>query len=306
MGGGMFNAWSLLREAVRQNPRLGVALGVAALGAVTSIVMYFSGGDRELAVIGGVFVVGFMFILSIYTSITAPDGTTNRPILANLLLYGVSLIFIMTLAAVFMSYFFCWPQPFGRVCVAPYKHVSIVDVDFLSEHGAIRRAEGSDVYWTIPSIKRRSSRDFHIAKMDDGVFFVAIIVRGFLERADGSTTVNADVIVETDAMGVVDTKKTGTYPSIKSWEKRKIPSEIGPNLVKTQFMQAAFDYREGDIPIVVALSCMREAGRPAGKINITITVFDEFSGTYARQSIDGSIIRDGVNSAGAQSCLNPS
>ncbi|GLI20372.1 hypothetical protein XFLAVUS301_00460 [Xanthobacter flavus] len=107
-------------------------------------------------------------------------------------------------------------------------------------------------------------------------------------------------------MGVVDTKKTGTYPSIKSWEKRKIPSEIGPNLVKTQFMQAAFDYREGDIPIVVALSCMREAGRPAGKINITITVFDEFSGTYARQSIDGSIIRDGVNSAGAQSCLNPS
>jgi hypothetical protein len=300
----MLDGLNILREAIRQNPRLRVALGVAALGAVISIVLFLVGGDRELAVIGGVFVVGFMFLLTVFTSITAPDGTTTRPYLATFLVWGISSVFVGTLALFFLSYFFCWPQPFGRSCTATGARVTIVDMDFVSEDGATRKIEGNDAYWVIPQIQRRSSRDFHMDRLDGGVFFVTILVRGFATGPDKSTRVNADVKFATDTKGVLETNNTGTYPSGASWEKRRIPRAIEADKMKVQLRNAAFDYRDGDIPIVVALGCMREDGAPAQKITIAVTVYDEMSGTYAYKAIDGSIVRDAPSAVATQNCSN--
>lgn len=54
---------AFIAEAVRNDPRLKLAAGVAQPGAVVAAVLAFAGGNYELAVIGGLFVVGFMILL---------------------------------------------------------------------------------------------------------------------------------------------------------------------------------------------------------------------------------------------------
>ena len=87
---------AILREAIRLNPKLQLAFGVAGIGAVISIVMFLVGGDRELAVIGGAFVVGFMFLLAIFVGVTADPSSRTRVFLGEFLAWSISTIFPMS------------------------------------------------------------------------------------------------------------------------------------------------------------------------------------------------------------------
>jgi hypothetical protein len=107
--------------AIKRDPRLRLAGGVALLGAVVAAVLSFTGGDRDLAVIGGAFVVGFMILLTIFISIS--ESQKKRPYLEAFLIWSISLAFIASIVLMVSSYFFCVPQPFGRSCSARLGYV---------------------------------------------------------------------------------------------------------------------------------------------------------------------------------------
>lgn len=108
------NTFAFIWSAVRRDPRLRLAGGVALLGAVVAAVLRFTGGDRDLAVIGGVFVVGFMILLTIFISISGSQK--KRPYLEAFLIWSISLAFIASIILMVSSFFFCLPQSFGRSC----------------------------------------------------------------------------------------------------------------------------------------------------------------------------------------------
>lgn len=109
------SAHDIVRDTVTGDPRLKLLTAVAAIGAVISIVLGFTGEDRALAIIGGVFVVAFMILLAIFISIT--NGEQKRPFLAAFLIWSVAIGFVSAVYLVMSSYFGCWPRVLGRGCV---------------------------------------------------------------------------------------------------------------------------------------------------------------------------------------------
>lgn len=108
-------------NAIKRDPRLRLAGGVALLGAVVAAVLSFTGGDRELAVLGGLFVVGFMILLTIFISIS--ESKEPRPRLAAFLIWSISLAFVASIALVVLSQFFCLPQPLRSSCATRLSYV---------------------------------------------------------------------------------------------------------------------------------------------------------------------------------------
>lgn len=106
--------FAFIIQSIKDDPRLRLAGGVALLGAVVAAVLSFTGGDHELAVIGGLFVVGFMVLLTIFVSIS--ESKRKRPHLESFLIWSISLAFVASIALIVSSYFFCIPQGFGRSC----------------------------------------------------------------------------------------------------------------------------------------------------------------------------------------------
>jgi hypothetical protein len=296
---------ALLREAIKANPRLQLALGVAGVGAVVAIVLYLLGGDRELAVVGGAFVVGFMILLSVFITITSPDGSSTRPYLATFLIWATSLVFVISLVLVVASYFVCWPQPFGRSC-NHRSDLSIRGIDFVSEAGAKHIVEGTDSYYVVPQIVRRSNREFHMQQLDGAIFFIAFVVDGFVIASDGSTNVEAEVVISTNTNGLLDIRSTGPYAKPLEWQERHIPKFIKPDIMLAQFRSASFDIREHSIPIVVALGCMHDTVPPVKTLTFLVTVFDAKARAYARQSIEATIVNDSSPpQTVAQDCHSP-
>ncbi|QEL25525.1 hypothetical protein FQV39_25235 [Bosea sp. F3-2] len=108
------SAWDDIKQAIAGNPKLGLLSGVAAIGAVISVVLGYTGDNYELAVIGGLIVVGFMILLAIFISVTSSQQ--QYPYLAAFLIWAISFAFIGTIFLVMSSYFMCWPQGLGRSC----------------------------------------------------------------------------------------------------------------------------------------------------------------------------------------------
>jgi hypothetical protein len=279
-------ALSVLRSAIQVNPRLQIALGVAGLGAVVSTVLTLVGGDRELAVIGGAFVVGFMFILSVFVTITSADGTTQRPYLATTLIWSISAIFIASLSLVISSYFFCWPQPFGRSCQA----LKITDIDFLRSDGVQRIVEKDEAYFVIPHVARHN-QDYFLDHLDGGVFFIGFLVEGMSIAAGGATDVFARVTLTADGPDdVISIRETTAYPSIDDWRNRHIPIHVGLSKFPSEMNAAGFHLNHNTLPIVVAIGCLRDRDHsPPKTLMFRVEAFDQKAGTYATRLLTASI-----------------
>ncbi|KUL93355.1 hypothetical protein DK26_23810 [Bosea sp. WAO] len=112
---------AFISGAIKRDPRLRLAGGVALLGAVVAAVLEFTGGDRDLAVIGGLFTVGFMILLAIFITIT--ESKEPRPRLAAFLVWSISLAFVASIALLALSYFICLPPPFKSHCATRPSYV---------------------------------------------------------------------------------------------------------------------------------------------------------------------------------------
>lgn len=295
--------FDVLKAAVAANPQLQLALGVAGIGAVTSIVLLFAGGDRELAIIGGLFVIGFMFLLAIFISVTSPSGLTTRPVLAGFLVWSISAIFICSLVAMFLSFFVCWPQPFGRNCQIP--RLNFINESFLNDNFARLVNNGAEHYYYLDKVEKKPGGDFFISDFSKSVFVVSGLVRNYTVDKDGSISVTVSVTIS-DSQGVIDVKTSREYTSPTAWQKEpfKIPSRIGASAFKEQMRQNGFPISDTDIPFVLAIGCMKERSGMTGKIRFDILAMDAKAGTFARPNpLDANVIQTNAAALpGTKSC----
>jgi hypothetical protein len=101
---------SVIREAIRQTPSLRYALGVAALGAVISLVTVRFGLDAKTAIVGGLATITFMFVLVVFNSIASGRHQSLRYI-AIAMAWMFSLLLVGTCALLLSCLFWAYPRP---------------------------------------------------------------------------------------------------------------------------------------------------------------------------------------------------
>lgn len=79
--------FAFIAQTIKDDPRLRLAAGIALLGAIVAAVLGFTGGNDELALMAGLFVVGFTILLTILVSVS--QSRTKRPYLESEFLYDL-------------------------------------------------------------------------------------------------------------------------------------------------------------------------------------------------------------------------
>jgi len=178
-GGRLVDALKFITDAIKEDPRLRLASGVALLGAVIAVVLSFTGGDRDLALFGGVFVVGFMILLAIFIAVTKSE--TPPPYVAGFLIWSISIAFVASICFIMTSYFFCWPQPLGKGCAQrSYARGEITDIPPLTKKrigvvieddamGAFNRSTKAFHFVVLANRIGRQSMTVTVRNPDEGV-----------------------------------------------------------------------------------------------------------------------------------------
>jgi predicted lipid-binding transport protein (Tim44 family) len=79
--------FAFIAQTIKDDPRLRLAAGIALLGAIVAAVLGFMGGNDELALMAGLFVVGFTILLTILVSVS--QSRTKRPYRESEFLYDL-------------------------------------------------------------------------------------------------------------------------------------------------------------------------------------------------------------------------
>jgi hypothetical protein len=125
-----------VKTASKAHKSFAMLSGVTAAGAVASAVLAMF-GTPELAIFGVAFVIAFTFVLLV---LVAGERTTNRSraILVETLTWLFSLMMVLGIGAIGISFFKCEPAPLGSHCKTPLiQRVSLDAFKLLEESNMI-------------------------------------------------------------------------------------------------------------------------------------------------------------------------
>jgi len=145
------NPFKILQSAIAAVPAVKYALGVAGIAAVVAIVVGFK-VNLQVAVFGTLIVLGLMFVLVVFSSLTKQDDAAfASPATVLVWFYTVA---VMASTILFITaYFWSWPIAFGaaRDDQLTYGNVTLYDGFKFPDSSAFDFSSGQIKRWGSPA-----------------------------------------------------------------------------------------------------------------------------------------------------------